>query len=196
MTHPQADHDGGAPAVLTALPTQVLLDGRGTDRSPTSRAIDRPLQQHATRTIAAQQGQHLTAGPLTLDVLWPPAGPADPGTDPNDRAVVAVATAYGARALLTADAESDVLGPLDLPPVDVLKVSHHGSDDPGLPDLLTRLQPQIALIEVGAHNTYGHPTPTTLTTLQHTVPHIARTDHDGTTRIDLIAHHATITTQR
>ncbi len=197
VTHPQADHDGGAPAVLTALPTSVLLDGRGADRSPTSRAIDRPLQQHATRAIAAQQGQHLTAGPLTLDILWPPGDTtAAPGEDPNERAVVAVATAYGARALLTADAESDVLQPLDLPRIDVLKVSHHGSDDPGLPDILTRLQPHIALIEVGAHNTYGHPTPTTLTTLHATVPQTLRTDQNGTTRIDLIAHHATVTTER
>jgi competence protein ComEC len=174
----------------------MLLDGRGGDRSPTSTAIDRPLRQHTTRTVAAQAGQRLAAGPLTLDVLWPPAGHAEPGTDPNERAIVAVATAYGSTVLLTADAESDVLAPLDLPPVDVLKVSHHGSDDPGLPDLLTRLQPRIALIEVGAHNTYGHPTPTTLTTLRAAVPTIARTDQDGTTRIDLIAHHATVTTER
>jgi competence protein ComEC len=197
VTHPQADHDGGAPAVLNAVPTALLLDGRGGDRSPTSTAIDRPLQQHATRTIPAQQGEQLTAGPLTLDVLWPPAEPAaDPGDDPNERAIVAVATAYGSTALLTADAESDVLAPLDLPVVDVLKVSHHGSDDPGLADVLTRLRPQIALIEVGAHNTYGHPTPTTLTTLHETVPRTLRTDQDGTTRIDLVAHHATVTTER
>jgi competence protein ComEC len=194
VTHPQADHDGGAPAVLDALPVGVLLDGRGGDRSPASRAIDAPAHHDHTRVVAAQQGQTLHAGPLTLDILWPPPGPATPGIDPNDRAIVALATADGATALLTADAESNVLAPLDLPPVDVLKVSHHGSADDGLPALLERLKPRVALIEVGAHNTYGHPTPATLQALQQAVPTITRTDTQGTVRIDLRDHAATVAT--
>jgi competence protein ComEC len=92
---------------------------------------------------------------------------------------------------LTADAESDVLAPLDLPMVDVLKVSHHGSADPGLPALLTRLRPRVALVEVGHGNSYGHPAPATLRAL-HRVPVVARTDRDGTVRIDLIAGLATV----
>jgi competence protein ComEC len=193
VTHPQADHDGGAPAVLAALPVAMLLDGRGGDRSPTSTAIDAPAQRARTRIMAAQAGQVVRAGPLTLRILWPPAGPATPGTDPNDRAVVAVAEAFGATALLTADAESPVLAPLDLPPVDVLKVSHHGSADPGLPALLARLRPRVALIEVGAHNTYGHPTPATLQALTTAVPVIKRTDRDGAVRVDLRAGQARVT---
>jgi competence protein ComEC len=193
VTHPQADHDGGAPAVLAALPVAMLLDGRGGDRSPTSIAIDAPAQRALTRITATQAGQTISAGPLTLRILWPPAGSATPGVDPNDRAVVAVAKAFGATALLTADAESPVLAPLDLPPVDVLKVSHHGSADPGLPALLQRLRPRVALIEVGAHNTYGHPTPTTLSALATAVPVVKRTDRDGAVRVDLRAGQATVT---
>jgi competence protein ComEC len=196
VTHPQADHDGGAPAVLAALPVGLLLDGRGGDRSATSSALDGPLRRHGTRITAAQAGQVVRAGPLTLQVLWPPAGPAAPGTDPNDRAVVAVAGAYGARALLTADAESPVLAPLALPAVDVLKVSHHGSADPGLPAVLDRLRPRVALIEVGAHNTYGHPTPSTLAALRAAVPIVRRTDQDGTLRVDVAKGAATVATAR
>jgi competence protein ComEC len=193
VTHPQADHDGGAPAVLAALPVTMLLDGRGGDRSPTSTAIDGPAQRRHTRVTAAQAGQVVRAGSLSLRILWPPAGPATPGADPNDRAVVAVARAYDGSALLTADAESDILAPLDLPPVDVLKVSHHGSADPGLPSLLERLRPGVALIEVGRHNTYGHPTVATLTALQAAVPLIKRTDRDGAVRVDLRGGRATVT---
>jgi competence protein ComEC len=196
VTHAQADHEGGAPAVLTALPVELLLDGRGGDRSAASTAIDGPLGRRATRAIAAQAGQVLHAGPLTLRVLWPPADRAAPGTDPNDRAIVALAKAYNSTALLTADAESDVLSPLELGPVDVLKVSHHGSADPGLPPLLDRLRPRIALIEVGAHNTYGHPTPATLQALRVAVPIVRRTDKDGTLRVDLHDHDATVTSSR
>jgi competence protein ComEC len=193
VTHPQADHDGGAPAVLAALSVYMLLDGRGGDRSRTSTAIDAPARRERTQITPAQAGQVVRAGPLTLRILWPPPGVATPGTDPNDRAVVAVAEAFGATVLLTADAESPVLAPLDLPPVDVLKVSHHGSADPGLPALLQRLRPRVAVIEVGAHNTYGHPTPSTLQALATTVPVVKRTDRDGAVRVDLRAGRATVT---
>jgi competence protein ComEC len=195
VTHPQADHDGGAPAVLAGVPVELLLDGRGGDRSAMSTAIDAPLARSGARVISAQAGQTLRVGPLALSILWPPPGPGTPGTDPNDRAIVALATAYGATALLTADAESPILLPLDLPRVDVLKVSHHGSADDGLPALLERLRPRIALIEVGARNTYGHPVPATLAALHAAVPVVKRTDHDGAIRIDLQDGKATVRTR-
>jgi competence protein ComEC len=86
--------------------------------------------------------------------------------------------------LLTADAESDVLSTLDLEPVDVLKVSHHGSADPGLAGLLERLRPQVAAIEVGAHNTYGHPVAATLQALRAAGAAVYRTDVDGSVRLE------------
>ena len=64
----------------------------------------------------------------------------------------------------------------------MLKVSHHGSADPGLPALLTRLRPRIAAIEVGRRNTYGHPAPSTLRRCA-AVPTVVRTDRDGTVRL-------------
>jgi competence protein ComEC len=97
--------------------------------------------------------------------------------------VVALARDGPFRLLLTADAESDVTGPLDLPPVDALKVAHHGSADAGLPALLARLHPRVAAIEVGRHNPYGHPTASTLAALRATVPTVVRTDRDGTVRL-------------
>jgi competence protein ComEC len=85
--------------------------------------------------------------------------------------------------LLTADAESDVLGSLPLEPVDLLKVSHHGSADPGLPALLSILRPHAAIIEVGRHNPYGHPAASTLATLA-AATRVLRTDRDGTVRVE------------
>jgi competence protein ComEC len=46
--------------------------------------------------------------------------------------------------------------------------------------------PRVAVIEVGAHNTYGHPAPQALQALAGArVPVVARTDRDGTVRLDL-----------
>jgi competence protein ComEC len=174
------------------MPVDLLIDGRAGDRAPASVALDAPLARRGTRVIAARAGQELRAGGLQLRVLWPPPGPPVPGGDPNDRAVVAVATAYGASALLTADAESPVLARLDVGPVDVLKVSHHGSADAGLPALLERLRPRVALVEVGRHNTYGHPTAATMQALAAVVPAVRRTDLDGTVRVDLQGGRASV----
>ena len=90
--------------------------------------------------------------------------------------------------LLTADAESPVTLPIAPAGVDVLKVAHHGSDDPGLDRLLDEAVPRLAVISVGADNPYGHPTPGTLATLAaHRVP-MMRTDLDGTIEIDVDRH--------
>jgi competence protein ComEC len=97
--------------------------------------------------------------------------------------VVALASAGGFDLLLTADAESDVTAPLELPDIDALKVAHHGSVDPGLPALLARTKPEVAAIEVGRHNTYGHPAPATVAALHAAVPEVVRTDRDGTVRL-------------
>ena len=90
----------------------------------------------------------------------------------------------GVRLLLTADAESGVLQRLGLGPTDLLKVSHHGSADPGLPALLAALRPRLAVIEVGRRNTYGHPAPQTLAALARSRVPVLRTDRDGTVVVE------------
>jgi competence protein ComEC len=41
----------------------------------------------------------------------------------------------------------------------VLKVAHHGSKTSATPQFLAVVDPQIAVISVGANNTFGHPSP-------------------------------------
>ena len=81
---------------------------------------------------------------------------------------------------LSADAESDVTARLPLRAVEIMKVAHHGSADPGLEDELRTLRPRIAVISCGRHNDYGHPRPETLAALAE-IPGLAvhRTDLDG-----------------
>ncbi len=184
-THASADHEGGAAAVVSALPVDLILDGRDGVSTGGGDAMAATARARGIRLMAARAGQELRLDGLRLRVLWPrPEAPAlHAGADPNERAVVLEAEARGARALLTADAESEVLSRLELRPVDVLKVAHHGSADPGLPALLDRLRPRVAGIEVGAGNAYGHPAPSTLAALAP-VPVVVRTDRDGTVRLD------------
>jgi competence protein ComEC len=179
LTHPQRDHVGGAADVLRKLHVGFVLDPRIPAPShDEDAALDEAGARHV-RVVPAVAGEVFDLGRLRLRVLWP-RDPGPPGQDPNQHAVVILATYGRTDVLLTADAESDVTLPLRLPPVEALKVAHHGSADSGLPSLLDGLRPQVAVVSVGAHNDYGHPTASTLAALA-AVPGLAtfRTDLDG-----------------
>jgi competence protein ComEC len=195
-THAALDHDGAAAAVLDEIPVGMVLDGEEATAPGSTPLASGPFGARATASIAtlaarrrvprtpSDAGQVLTVGALELRVLWPRRDPpAPPGAEPNDRATVIHLHDGEFDLLLTADAESNVTAGLDLPPIDALKVAHHGSDDPGLADLLRRLRPRVAIVECGARNLYGHPTPATVAALRAAVPIVRRTDRDGTVRL-------------
>jgi competence protein ComEC len=136
-------------------------------------------------------------GRLTIQILNPaPRPPGPPPEDPNERAVTAVVSEGSFDLFLAADAESPSLLGLPLRPVEAMKVSHHGSADPGLPELLRRLRPKVAAVEVGAHNSYGHPAPSTLAALRAAVPHVYRTDRDGTVTLTVDGSRLALATAR
>lgn len=194
ITHAQADHEGGAAEVLDRMAVSAVLDGRDGVASPDGARLAAAARSRSVRLVRPAAGQILHAGPIQLDVLSPPAGEGAAGADPNARAIVLAAAVDGVSVLLTADAESDVLAALSLQPVDVLKVSHHGSADPGLPGLLGVLRPRAAVIEVGRHNPYGHPAPSTLAALATGAGRVLRTDRDGTVRLELRSGRLVVTT--
>lgn len=66
---------------------------------------------------------------------------------------------------------------------DVLKVGHHGSDTSTTMAFLERLQPDIALISCGKHNSYGHPHEETLERLEAVESQIFCTVHTGAIEI-------------
>lgn len=179
LTHPQRDHVGGAAEVLRRLDVeQVLEPGLEATGPEQDEALDVARARGvAVRTI--RRGSSFRAGRLTLRVVWPQDG-GTAAEDPNLNAVVLVATFGETDVLLPADAESEVTGRLPLGGVEVLKVAHHGSEDPGLAAQLAELRPRIAVISCGRGNEYGHPRAETLAALAASPGLITyRTDLDG-----------------
>jgi competence protein ComEC len=62
--------------------------------------------------------------------------------------------------------------------------------------MLDRLQPRVAGIEVGRHNTYGHPKASTLSALARAGIRTYRTDQDGTVTLTVKQGHMAVTTER
>jgi competence protein ComEC len=196
LTHPQRDHIGGAARVLDRLSVGAVGDPGIEAPSPDRVAVLAAARRSGVPVVLIHAGEVFRIGELKLRILWPD-DPGLPSEDPNQHAVVALAS-YGATdVLLTADAESDVTSRLPLGPVEVLKVAHHGSEDPGLPDLLRVLRPRIAVISVGAHNDYDHPRPETIAALA-AVPGLEtlRTDENGRIVVESDGRTLTVRSER
>jgi competence protein ComEC len=181
ITHDESDHAAGIEELLGRFPIERLVYARlGSEPLAEARAV-------GAAPLRMAQGEQLHSGHLDLEALWPPRASFDQplaGADPNRSALVFLARWHGFSMLLTADAEAETV-PLDPGPVDVLKVAHHGSDDAGLAGLLDRTRPRLAVISVGAGNSYGHPTAGTLATLAEHGVHTLRTDRDGTIAVEV-----------
>jgi competence protein ComEC len=177
LSHDELDHDGRAAAILRALDVGLLvtpaLPGTGRSLSEAMAAA----RERGTRIVSGRAGLALRSGTATVRIVGPLH--ARRASSPNDAALVVRARQGPCSFLLPADAESQVLLGDDLGPAGVLEVSHHGSGDLLLARLLARVRPRLAVISVGAHNTYGHPSPATLATLARAGVPVRRTDREG-----------------
>ncbi len=179
VSHQDRDHSGGLFEVLESVAVDDLIRARPIPR------IEAAARSAGVRIVAAAEGSSLRFGAMSLDALWPPREHIySPAAETNDDSLILAVRFGGYDALLTGDAESEVTH-LDPGPFDVLKVAHHGSDDAGLSALLDRSVPRVALIGVGADNTYGHPTVGTLETLSDHGVCTLRTDLDGDLTVEL-----------
>jgi competence protein ComEC len=197
-THASRDHQGGLVEVLRRFPVDTLLDGGDGTRDAGFTAVLREAAARGVRRIRATAplALKLAGGRLRISVLSPePRPPGPPPEDPNPRGVVAIVSSGWFDLFLSADAESEALIPLDLPDVDAMKVPHHGSSDPGLPEVLDDLEPQLAAIEVGP-NTYGHPTASTLGALRDAHVSVHRTDREGTVTLTIDERAMRVQTER
>jgi competence protein ComEC len=178
ISHDQSDHAGDLGALLGALHVDRVVYGRTDPR------LHAAALAGGAEPYRFAEGREIDSGSLRLSALWPPPELlGETGEDPNLLCLVIVAQWRHFSMLLTGDAEAEAV-PMDPGPVDVLKVAHHGSADAGLGELLDRSVPKLAVISVGAGNSYGHPTDATLNELQaHDVP-ILRTDVQGEIAID------------
>lgn len=178
ISHDQSDHAGDLGDLLGSIRVARLVYGRADAR------LRRAALAAGAEPFQLAEGGEIDSGALHLSALWPPRELlGETREDPNLLCLVLVARWRHFTMLLPGDAEAESV-PMDPGPIDVLKVSHHGSADAGLPDLLERSVPKLAVISVGADNPYGHPTAQTVSELRsHGVPTM-RTDREGEIDID------------
>ncbi|WIV53108.1 ComEC/Rec2 family competence protein [Amycolatopsis nalaikhensis] len=191
LSHLHADHIGGLASVFEGRAVGGIAVGPGRAPEWAWRQVAAEAARQAVPLVELSPGERLDWPGLALDVLGPRYVPAraigqQDGTTINNSSVVLRAETPAGRVLLTGDvelaAQADLLADVGDLRAEVLKVPHHGSRY-SLPSFLGAVAPRVALVSVGAGNTYGHPSKSTMDALAALGALVARTDVDGDTAV-------------
>lgn len=110
--------------------------------------------------------------------------PLETGVSKNESGLCILFQTKTCDILITGDCsaagERELIRHMTLPELEVLIVGHHGSKTSTSRELLIKTSPEIAIISVGADNSYGHPTDEVLRRLEQYGCRIYRTDLNGT----------------
>ena len=190
ITHLDSDHAAALGRLRGLVPVERVYFARGLLENQRNHEYIREACEvvGAEQVRELSQGQSLRLGPtLSLVVVWPERTALEGSNEES----ICVLLQYDAdangipeqQALLTGDAEQDELAAIlrHSPSLQaqVIKVGHHGSRDAVTSGQLEELGATVALISVGAHNRYGHPTQETLDALAQAGVMIFRTDEQG-----------------
>lgn len=184
LTHPDKDHIGGAPAILTEFPVgQVFC----TDYDKGSELQERLLQTLARQRMEAPQpevGAEYQLGEAWFTVL----GPGRKYEESND-ASIALLLHFGENTFLFTgdaekDAEMDMVENSGQPGLslkaDVYQVGHHGSKSSSKKKFLSAVSPEFAVISCDYQGEKENPDAEVLERLREAKVRVFRTDEQGT----------------
>ena len=203
ISHPDDDHCGSLGAICDVIPVTCVCVAADLLDCGCENCNELRAALHGLEVMPLAVGDVLEMGPFDMAILAPSGfkeegGNADSlimdvGIDCDDDSVV------DWRVFTSGDAEASELDELlqsgEIPQVDIVKVPHHGSANALDEGLLDVMQPTIALIGVGEHNRYGHPTQQTLQLLEENGVRVYRTDQDGDITCRLHADRCDVRTQ-
>ncbi len=190
LSHPHADHVGGAPSVIRRLHPGLVWDGGYALGSATYADVLTATRDAGATWHRVRPDDVLEIDGVRLRALAPDSAWTAALDDPNLASVV-VRVEFGAvRFLLTGDAEEPEeawliaraaqAGDDASLAADVLKVAHHGSATSSSPAFVDAVRPRLALVSVGAANMYRHPSPLIVDRLRSAGAEVHRTDAEGT----------------
>lgn len=185
LSHPHMDHAGGAASVISSTHPALYLDPGFPGASGSYLESLDAARAAGARWERIRPGESLTVDGVLLRFLAPDSAWTSLLDDANLASSVVLVRYGKVSFLLTGDAEAPeeewmlahdslVLG------ATVLKVGHHGSITSTTPAFLRAVHPRLALISVGAGNSYGHPGAEVLRELAAAGVQTLRTDRSGT----------------
>lgn len=177
LSHRDTDHVGGAASVMAALPVHELLSSLEPGHGLLGQA-------RAARPCSAGQVWHHDG--VRFELLHPLAADLQAGGRPPNTlsCVLRIEDAQGRSVLLAGDIEA----PQEAALVQrlgarlrstVLLVPHHGSRTSSTAAWLAAVQPEVAVVQAGYRNRFGHPAPEVLARYAGQGIAVVRTDQCG-----------------
>ncbi|HEY2983395.1 MAG TPA: ComEC/Rec2 family competence protein, partial [Jatrophihabitantaceae bacterium] len=182
ISHYHLDHVGGVDGVFHGRQVRAAIAGPLAEPASGVEIVRDVLADHRLAVESPGIGGRIDVGAVHLEVLAPRVAMRGTRSDPNNSSLVLRATVRGVRILLPGDAEIEAQQSMLAAGVDVradvLKVPHHGSAYSDA-RFLAAVHARLAVISVGLHNDYGHPSPLLLAELAKLGMPVRRTDRDG-----------------
>lgn len=183
LTHPHADHIGGAPTILEEFQVgRVLMTDAATTTAIFNRTLD-AIDKNDVPVTRAEVGESYTLGALRMTALAP-ASVED--ADLNNTSIVLRVDYGGSSLMLTGDAETESLDdvlesfPASYLDCDAMKAGHHGAENANSESFLEAVSPELVVISCGKDNSYGHPHEEALERFDTVGADVYRTDVLGT----------------
>lgn len=180
LTHPDADHIGGAPVIITKFNIGRVFISNFEKDNTAYRKLIQSLDDKQIKPLTPRVNSTYTLGTASITIL----APGREYDNPNDASIALLLKDGDRSFLFTGDAgeeaEKDLIKTGISVSADVYKVGHHGSKYSTSKEFFKAVNPFYAVISCGAGNSYGHPHAETLNTLRTSGVMVYRTDEEGT----------------
>jgi len=191
LTHPEHDHMAGLMEVLKRYRVENILWTGIVRDTAEYREWQKLIKEEGADVFIAQAGQNIKLARndiANLEVLYPFESLEGQEMKDSNNTSVIVKLVYGENSFLfTGDiaksVERKLINEGTEIDADVLKVGHHGSKNSSAEEFIKAVSPEIAVIQVGQDNSYGHPSEETLAILEKYDVNILRTDLSGDIKI-------------
>lgn len=185
ITNPDADHIGGLTDILKNYKVDYVFEPGTQNSSKTYKNLKALISSEKIPQLLVRKGMQIDlGGGAAIEILFPDREVKNWST--NDGSIVARLT-YGQTAIMlsgdsTSKTEKIILenNSTESLKSQILKIGHHGSRSSTSKIFAGAVAPEYALISLGAGNSYGHPHPEVLDTLEDFGVQILRTDELGT----------------
>lgn len=189
LTHPDPDHLLGLIDVLRVYRVELIgYTGVKSNKADFLEWENQILEKKVSKIVLKKNQKILLGKEIFFEILAPlESFEGKEVSDFNSSSIVAKLNYLEDTFLFTGDIPKSIEKKLVEQGInldsDILKVSHHGSKTSSSDIFLTVVTPEIAVIQVGEDNQYGHPHPEVLERMQGYGIKIFRTDKNGNIQI-------------
>lgn len=178
-THPHEDHIGGLDDVISNFEIGTIYMPRVQTNTKTFEDVLDAIDDKKLSITAPKVGDKFNVGNIKCEVMCAGEGTKEEQENLNLASIVIRATFKEQSYLFTGDMETENENSRTWTKTNVLKVGHHGSSTSSSYKFLKQIEPQIAIIQVGKDNDYGHPHNEIINRLEKMGILIYRTDEKG-----------------